>query len=371
MNHFQLICIDCNEAHNPSFELLRCSKCDGILDVRYSSSYIEGIRENLSFNALIELMTPIIDKEFIVSLGEGNTPCTEISTVGSDIKQHLIAKLEYMNPTGSFKDRGVATMISAAKYYGVKEIVEDSSGNAGASVAAYAATAGIKSNIFVPSNAAGSKLAQISAYGAVVHKIDGSRSDVTEKLIDYKDKFDLHYGSHAMSPFFIEGNKRFAYEIALNPEIDLPQHIIFPVGNGGLLLGAWKGFMELFLFGLIREMPKLHSVQSELIDPITRAYYSDVFDSQEGVTLATGISVKSPPRLNQIIEVINQTKGRAISITEKQMIDAKEFLCHKGLYCEYTSAVTLAGLHKLVEIGEINTGQTVLLPLTGTGLKEK
>ena len=371
MNHFQLICIDCNEAHNPSFELLRCSKCDGILDVEYTSSYIEDVRKNLSVNTLIELMTPVIDKEFIVSLGEGNTPCTEISTVGSDFNQHLIAKLEYMNPTGSFKDRGVATMISAAKYYGIKEIVEDSSGNAGASVAAYAGAAGIKSNIFVPSNAAGSKLAQISAYGAVVHKIDGSRSDVTEKLIQYKDKFDLHYASHAISPFFIEGNKRFAYELALDSEIDLPEHIIFPVGNGGLLLGAWKGFKELLLFGLIRKMPRLHSIQSELIDPITRAYNSDEFNSQDGVTLASGISVKSPPRLNQIVQVINQTKGRAMSITEKQMIDAQAFLSHKGLYSEYTSAVTLAGLNKLVEIGAINSGQTVLLPLTGTGLKEK
>ena len=180
MNHFKLICIDCNAAHKPSFELLRCSKCDGILDVEYSYSYIKEIRQNLSVNTLIELMTPVTEKESIVSLGEGNTPCTAISTVSSDFNQTLIAKLEYMNPTGSFKDRGVATMISAAKHYGIKEIVEDSSGNAGASVAAYGAAAGIKSNIFVPSDAAGSKLAQISSYGAVVHKINGSRSDVTE-----------------------------------------------------------------------------------------------------------------------------------------------------------------------------------------------
>ena len=142
------------------------------------------------------------------------------------------------------------------------------------------------------------------------------------------------------------------------------------MGNGGLLLGAWKGFKELLLFGLIRKMPILHSIQSELIDPITRAYNSDEFNSQDGVTLASGISVKSPPRLNQIVQVINQTKGRAMSITEKQMIDAQAFLSHKGLYSEYTSAVTLAGLNKLVEIGAINSGQTVLLPLTGTGLKE-
>ena len=90
MNHFQLTCIDCTEAHNPSFELIRCSKCDGILDVEYTSLYIEDIRKNLSVNALIELMTPVIDKEFIVSLGEGNTPCTEISTVGSDFNLSLI-----------------------------------------------------------------------------------------------------------------------------------------------------------------------------------------------------------------------------------------------------------------------------------------
>ncbi|MDC0196902.1 pyridoxal-phosphate dependent enzyme [bacterium] len=370
MNHFKLICIDCNAAHKPSFELLRCSKCDGILDVEYSYSYIKEIRQNLSVNTLIELMTPVTEKDSIVSLGEGNTPCTAISTVSSDFNQTLIAKLEYMNPTGSFKDRGVATMISAAKHYGIKEIVEDSSGNAGASVAAYGAAAGIKSNIFVPSDAAGSKLAQISAYGAVVHKINGSRSDVTDKLINYKDKLDIHYASHAISPFFIEGNKTFAYELALHFKGDLPEHIIFPVGNGGLLLGAWKGLKELLLFGLIRKMPKLHSIQSELVDPITRAYNSDTSSPKNGVTMASGISVKSPPRLNQIVQVLNQTEGRAISITEKQMVDSRAFLAGKGLYCEYTSAVTLAGFIKLLEIGEIIPDQTILLPLTGTGLKE-
>ena len=370
MNHFQLSCIDCNEIYTPSFELLKCSKCNGILDVKYSSSYIKEISQNPSVNALIELMTPVINKKSIVSLGEGNTPCIEISTVGSDFNQHLIAKLEYMNPTGSFKDRGVATMISAAKYYEIAEIVEDSSGNAGASVAAYAAAAGIKSNIFVPSDAAGSKLAQISAYGATVHKINGSRSDVTDKLINYKDKLDLHYASHAMSPFFIEGNKNFAYEIAIYFKGDLPEHIIFPVGNGGLFLGAWKGFKELLLFGLIKQLPRLHSIQSELVDPITRAYNSDTTSLKNGMTLASGISVKSPPRLNQIVEALNQTEGKAISITEQQMIDSHRFLAGKGLYCEYTSAVTLAGFIKLVEMGEIMPDQTVLLPLTGTGLKE-
>ena len=370
MNHFQLSCIDCNETYTPSFELLKCSKCNGILDVRYLDSYIDDIRVNPSVNSLIDLMNPVTEKQFIVSLGEGNTPCVEIQLVNSEFDQRLIAKLEYMNPTGSFKDRGAASMISAAKVYGIDEVVEDSSGNAGASVAAYAAAAGIRSNIFVPYTASKSKLGQISAYGAVVHKVDGSRSDVTKKLIEYKDELNLNYASHAVSPFFIEGNKKFAYEVAIQFKGDLPDHIIFPVGNGGLFLGAWKGFKELLFLGLIKNMPKLHCVQSEVVNPIVSVYNGDENSFGIDTTLASGISVQSPPRLNQIVDVLNETKGRAISIAEQQIVDSREFLAGKGLYCEYTSAVTFAGYINLVKMGEIIPGQTVLLPLTGTGLKE-
>lgn len=370
MNHFQLSCIDCNETYTPSFELLKCSKCNGILDVRYLASYIDDIGVNPSVNSLTELMNPVTEKQFMVSLGEGNTPCVEIQSVNSEFGQRLIAKLEYMNPTGSFKDRGVASMISAAKVYGIDEIVEDSSGNAGASVAAYAAAAGIRSNIFVPSTASKSKLGQISAYGAVVHKVDGSRADVTKKLIEYKDKLNLHYASHAVSPFFIEGNKKFAYETALYFGADLPEHIIFPVGNGGLFLGAWKGFKELLYFGLIKKIPKLHCVQSEVINPIVSVYNDDTNSSKIGTTLASGISVQSPPRLNQIVNVLNSNKGKAISVTEQEIVYSRDFLAVRGLYCEYTSAAAFAGFTKLVQMNEIISDQIVLLPLTGTGLKE-
>ena len=199
-----------------------------------------------------------------VTLGEGNTPVVELPAVASRLGiESLDAKLEYINPTGSFKDRGAAIVVAAAFQHGVSEVVEDSSGNAGASVSAYAGRAGMKTHIFSPSSAPQAKLKQIVAYGAQVHSIPGPREATTAAAVAYATEHGLVYASHVLSPYFVEGTKLFAYEVFRQLGDRIPKHIVMPVGNGSLLLGALKGFSELKRGGHIAEIPRLHAVSGK------------------------------------------------------------------------------------------------------------
>ena len=188
-------------------------------------------------------LLPLTSATPMITMGEGDTPLVKSNRLGRELGcPELYFKLEGCNPTGSFKDRGTAVMISVAMDHGVTELVEDSSGNAGASVSAYAARAGIKAHVFVPADAPQAKLRQIRVYGAEVHPIEGPRDAVTAAAMDYHRQHGLVYASHMLSPYFAEGTKTFAYEVAQQFDGALPDHIVFPVGNGSLFIGAFKGF---------------------------------------------------------------------------------------------------------------------------------
>ena len=183
----------------------------------------------------------------------------------------MVAKLEFMNPTGSFKDRGTATMLSVAMEHGVEAVVEDSSGNAGASVSAYAARAGIEAHVFAPATAPEAKMGQIRVYEASTHPTPGPREASTEAAVDFQRQHGMVYASHNLSPYFVEGTKTFAYEVTHRWAAG-PDHIVIPVGNGSLLLGAWKGYLELISQGAVAQMPKLHAIQAEAVMPLAAAF---------------------------------------------------------------------------------------------------
>ena len=268
LSHFSLRCFQCGALHNATLTTLHCSECGGVLDVTYSSPDVSLIPR--------ARRTPLHSPEDAVSLGEGGTPAVPIRNLGERIgAQRLYAKLEMMNPTGSFKDRGTAVMISAAVESGIEEVVEDSSGNAGASVAAYAARAGICAHIFAPASAPAAKLDQISVYGATTHLIEGNRQDVTDAAVEYAERNSMVYASHNLSPYFTEGTKSFAYEIAEQFSGELPQHIVIPVGNGSLLIGAHRGFDELKQDGCISSVPRLHAIQARAVMPLAAAFASE------------------------------------------------------------------------------------------------
>ena len=216
MSHINLRCFECGALHDADMATLHCSRCSGVLDVSYTSGELGNERSAAP--------TPLHQPANAISMGEGGTPTVAIRNIGERLgAERLYAKLEMMNPTGSFKDRGTAVLMSIAAESGVKEVVEDSSGNAGASVAAYAARAGIRAHIFAPASAPAAKLDQISVYGATTHLIEGNRQDVTDAAMEFAECNSMVYASHNLSPYFTEGTKSFAYEISDQFDGDLPR----------------------------------------------------------------------------------------------------------------------------------------------------
>ena len=318
--------------------------------------------------------SPLHDFCFKVSLGEGNTPSVILNTIGAHLPSgRLYAKLEFLNPTGSFKDRGTTTMLSVAKEHGVTELVEDSSGNAGASVSAYAARAGIKSHIFVPADAPEAKLSQIRAYGTEIHAIQGPRAAVTEAAIAYAQEHGLVYASHVLSPYFVEGTKVFAYEVAEQFSDAMPAHVVLPVGNGSLLIGAFNGFNELQKAGKIEQIPRLHCVQSRNVMPLVAAFNGQDWNPEAATkTVAGGISIAAPSRQWQILQILQLTSGSAVAVKESSILNMQRDLAEKeGIFAEPTAAAAFAGLEILAAQNVIQEGEDVLVPVTAFGLKDE
>ncbi len=358
-----LRCAQCAVSLSADMTTLACPDCGRPLEVDYPGHDY--------FNPLPPMPVP---KTYLdaVTLGEGNTPVVSLPSVALQLGiQSLDAKLEYVNPTGSFKDRGTAVVIAAARQHGVSEVVEDSSGNAGASVSAYAARAGMKAHIFAPSSAPQAKLRQIVAYGAQVHSIPGPREATTAAAVEYATEHSLVYASHVLSPYFVEGTKLFAYEIFYQSGDSMPKHVVMPVGNGSLLLGALKGFSELKRGERIAEIPRLHAVQAKNVMPIVAAFQNLADAPPTATTVAGGIAVGSPARLEEIVAAIKTTGGTATTVEEHDILAWRDTLAQtEGIYGEPTSAAAFAGLARLVERGIIQPDERVLVPITGFGLKD-
>ena len=373
MSHIRLQCADaeCAAQFAPDMARLRCAECGSPLDVAYTTTAVDAPP---SAAPPSDMPIPLHSPANAVALGEGNTPLVRLRALGDMLGlEALYAKLEFMNPTGSFKDRGTAALMSVAKEFGAREVVEDSSGNAGASVAAYAARAGIAAHIFAPASAPAAKLSQISVYGATAHLIEGSRQAATDAAMDFAAARGLVYASHNLSPFFLEGTKTFAYEIARQFDGRPPKHIVIPVGNGSLLIGAYKGFVELQRNGLIDTMPRLHAVQARAVMPLAAAFGDDSAPplSEDAATIAGGISVANPPRLKQSIDALRNTGGTAVAVSDADIARWHALLAHKeGIFAEPTAAAAFAGLELLVKRGTIRQSESTLLPVTGFGLKD-
>lgn len=301
-----------------------------------------------------------------VSLGEGLTPLVSGRVRGLPV----LLKLDFLCPTGSHKDRGSAVMISKLKQWGLQEIVEDSSGNAGASIAAYAAAAQIRSHIFVPENASSGKLTQVAVYRAKLTKVPGSREDTTRAALDAAQ--NSFYASHNWSPFFLAGMKTLAYEIAEQLEWQSPDWVVTPVGGGSLLIGLWQGFEEMRTAGLIGNTPRIVGVQSSRCSPVYQAWSarrSDVPAVEKGDTIAEGIAVAQPVKGRDILRSVRDSGGAILTVEDEDIWSALSELGAAGVYVEPTGAVAAAAVRHLRGNGFVTLGQRVVLILTGSGLK--
>jgi threonine synthase len=277
-----------------------------------------------------------------LSLGEPTTPLVEYGDV--------LLKLEGALPTGSFKDRGAAVQVAALRECGVTHVVEDSSGNAGAALAAYCARAGIACDIYVPASAPPAKLAAIRAYGARLIPVDGPRSNCTAAA----ERAGGVYASHARDPMYLEGTKTFAFEL-WEQLGGVPDTVVFPVGGGALLLGADKGFRELLDAGRIDRLPRLIAAQAEACAPLVHGLGTVT----PRPSLADGILIPDPVRGQAILDAM----ADAVAVGEDEIRAAHESLARSGVLVELTSAVAVAALAK------IDLSGTVVVAATGNGLK--
>lgn len=347
----------------------RCQACGGVLDVdpewvtqkRRSSDLLDETAAQGVWRYLPWL--PVSD---VLSLGEPMTPLVGARVGGAQVT----LKLEGALPTGSFKDRGSALMVRWLVTHGATDVVVDSSGNAGASLAAYSAVAGLTCHVFAPRASARAKLAQIAAYGAVLHEVDGNREDVTRAAIDWAA--DGFYASHCWNAMFVAGMETFAFEVWEQHGRDVPDAVVLPAGAGTLLLGAARGFAALHAAGLITSTPKIFGVQSTACDPLASAWAAgsaEPADVALAPTIAEGICVRQPPRGRQIIEAVAASGGALIAVDDDAVLQSHKDLAAQGVFVEYTSAVAGAGLARLLDDGSISRSDRVLVPISATGLK--
>ncbi|SNR53663.1 threonine synthase [Halorubrum vacuolatum] len=318
-----------------------------------------------------------------VTLGEGMTPL--VDAPGWDAR----FKLEYVFPTGSFKDRGASATLTRAVELGVDRVVEDSSGNAGAAIATYAARAGLDAEIYVPADVAEGKLRAIRRAGATPVRIPGDRAAVTDACMaaiggdegvetgfdstksDGNGERSAWYASHAWNPAFFEGTATFAYEVAFARDWVAPDAVVTPLGHGTLFLGAHWGFKRLHRAGWIDELPRLYGAQAAGIAPIVRERRGPKAADPNGriADAADGIRIANPVRGEEIHEAIRETDGDAVAVTADELNAELDRLHAAGFYTEPTCAVAPAALRRLRERGAIDPDDDVVVPLTGSGLK--
>jgi threonine synthase len=307
-----------------------------------------------------------VDGAQAVTFGEGMTPLVAGHWEGAPV----LYKLEFMMPTGSFKDRGTTVLVSYLKSCGVDRVLEDSSGNAGASLSAYAAAAGMRCRILVPETASYPKIAQIAACGADVVTIRGSRQQVAEEAL--RQSAEIFYASHNWQPFFVEGVKTLAYELWEQLGFRAPDCIVVPLGYGSNVLGADRGFDELARNGEIGRRPRLFGVQAASCAPLQAAFQAggeSLVPTSVGPTIAEGIATPRPTRVAEVLRAVRETGGTIVAVDEPEIVKALRALAGRGLYVEPTSAVAAAGLSRLWASGDIAAGDTTVVVLTGSGLK--
>jgi threonine synthase len=277
-----------------------------------------------------------------------------------------LLKCEWFAPTGSFKDRGASVMLSLLRAQGVTEVLEDSSGNGGAAVSAYAAAGGMAATIFVPASTSPAKTVQSRASGASIRLIPGSRQDCADAAL--AEAANIFYASHNWHPFFLHGTKTLAYELWEDLGFTAPDNVIVPCGAGSNVLGCGIGFDELLRAGEITRLPRIFAAQPANCAPIAREFLGlPAVPAQP--TIAEGTAIAQPLRSRECGEVLTRSDGGAVMLDEEEIAQATLDLARTGIYVEPTCAQAAAAFARLIEAGTIRADETTVVVLTGTGLK--
>lgn len=318
---------------------------------------------------------PVQNLSHIVSLGEGMTPLLRTPRLGARVgADDLWIKDEGLNPTGSFKARGLSCAISMAVELGIQKVAIPSAGNAASAMAAYAAAAGMEAHIFMPLDVPQSNYIECKSFGAHVTLVDGLISDCAKIVADRKDAEGWFDVSTLKEPYRIEGKKTMGYEVAEQFGWELPDVIFYPTGGGVGIIGMWKAFDEMEQLGWIgSKRPKMIAVQVEGCQPVVRAYQEGAAKSRfwdNAQTVAAGLRVPKPLGDFLILEAVRNSGGTAIAVSDEELIDAGiQLAAEEGLFVAPEGAACVAALQKLLHSGFLQRGERIVIYNTGSGLK--
>ena len=358
-------CFKCGKKFPLSKTVYECSNCGYSLDIEYDYSKIKKFLRKEKLKGEINHLKyypfyPVKDFKKIVSMQEGGTPLIQ-----SKEKENYFFKYEGVNPTGAFKDRGSSIELTKAIELNHKKVIVASTGNMGASIAAYAARAGIKAEVIIPSFTPKNKIKQMKFYGAKITKIKGSYSKAMQlaKEKSLKEKAFLT-GDY---PFRVEGQKSVAFEILEQLKFNAPENIVCPIGNGSLIYATFKACSELMKTGFIKRIPRIHGVQAQGCSPVVKAWekgLKEVVPEKNAKTIATAILCDDPIDGLEALHAINESNGSAVSVSDEEIIKAKKNLALQGIYAELSGAAAFAGAKKLKL-----KGKTAII-VSGHGLKD-
>ncbi len=376
---WSLHCIECGQVYEAEPSSFACRRCGNLLEL----SLVRGgprLHELTSGSNYLEVWRysaaiPFKRTSSRVSLGEGGTPLVRSTRLGEELGlANLYLKNEGQNPTGSFKDRGMTVAVSRAKHLGARVLVCASTGNTSASLAAYASHAGMTAAVVLPSgNVAAGKLTQAVFFGAKILKVQGTFDRALKLLLQVVSSNKGLYLVNSVNPYRVEGQKTVAFEIFEQLGGRVPHWVVLPVGNAGNISAVWKGFNEMRAWGITRQVPRMIGVQAKGAAPIAEAFErgSDrVTPLSSPETIASAIKIGSPVSWMKAFKAIEESKGSALAVTDREIIQARKAIASKeGIFVEAASAAAVAALKHLK--GEVGSDQTIVCIATGSGLKEQ
>jgi threonine synthase len=375
-------CINCGAIYSIDEIVYFCRKCGDLLEIKYDFRELAAALKKsdwkktpLSVWRYRDFM-PIHEASKIVTLSEGGTGLHQCQRLGAELGiRQLYVKNEGENPTGSFKDRGMTVGVTKAVELGVKSVICASTGNTSASLAAYAARAGLQCTVLIPSGKiAYGKLAQAIIYGARVIQVRGNFDQALDIVLKLSEKHGDVYLLNSINPFRVEGQKSLAYEMCEQLNQEAPDRMVVPVGNAGNISAIWKGLVEFHELGFIKTLPRMTGIQAVGAAPIAQAIKnrsSEITPVAKPETIATAIRIGAPVSWKKAMNAIRDSHGTAETVTDEEILDAQRLLALlEGLFVEPASASSIAGLKKLLENGEIDKDERVVCVTTGHGLKD-
>jgi threonine synthase len=379
----KLKCVKCGRDYYEEEVLYNCKDCglEGILDVvlDYDSIKKKVSREYFKNNSNHSLWRylpsiPLNDTKGIQPLQVGWTPLYDVEKISNQLGiAKLFVKDDSRNPTASLKDRASAVGVAKAIELGRSIICAASTGNAASSLSGFAASAGIKTFIFVPETAPAAKITQLLIYGSNVFLVKGTYDEAFDLCYKAAEEFGWYNRSCAINPYLVEGKKTISYEICEQLNWEVPDIVVMAVGDGCSIGAAWKGFYECYQLGLINKLPKMVGVQAVNSNPITRAFCKSTlsFDYKKPETIADSISVGIPRNGIRGLKSIYDSNGFMIDVTDDEILESMKILAQNtGIFAEPAGVTSFSGIRKMFKLGMFKGNEKVVSVVSGSGLKD-